>query len=151
MVTGNSADSWGPDWEVGVRVWVERAGQAILGKGRLELLEGIDRWRSISEAARQLGISYRHAWLMIQDINQAAGEPLVATATGGIQGGGAQLTPKGQKALAIFRQLQDQLHETAASLLARCIQAPQTASVHVAAAVSLEEVLGRLVTAYALR
>ena len=63
------------DWTVGLRVWVERAGQAILGKGRLELLESIERWQSISEAARQMRMSYRHAWLLVQSVNEAAGEP----------------------------------------------------------------------------
>jgi molybdate transport system substrate-binding protein len=143
--------SWGQDWTVGVRVWVERAGQAVLGKGRLELLEGIDRWHSISEAARQLRMSYRHAWLLVQSINEAAGEPLVAAATGGSHGGGARLTPLGRRAVAVFRELQEQLHQTAAALLPRLVQPPETASVHVAAAVSLEEVIGQLLTDYALR
>ena len=66
--------SWGSDWTVGFRVWVERAGRAILGKGRLELLEAIDRWHSISAAARQIGMSYRRAWLLVQSVNEAAGE-----------------------------------------------------------------------------
>jgi hypothetical protein len=54
--------SWGEGWTIGLRVWIERAGQAILGQGRAELLDGIERWHSISAAARQLGMSYRHAW-----------------------------------------------------------------------------------------
>src|SRR5207302_7229912 len=61
-----SMGGWSSDWSVGIRIWVERAGQAILGKGRLELLEGIDHWRSISAAARQMGMSYRRAWLLVQ-------------------------------------------------------------------------------------
>ena len=65
--------SWGGDWEVGLRAWVERDGHVILGKGRLELLEAIDRWHSISAAARQIGMSYRHAWLLVQGVNEAAG------------------------------------------------------------------------------
>src|SRR5437899_12946567 len=109
--------SWGSDWHVGIRVWVERQGQAVLGEGRLELLEWIDRCHSISEAARQMGVSYRHAWVMVQAINEAAGEALVTAATGGRHGGGAQLTARGRSAIALFRQLQDQLHRAAASLL----------------------------------
>src|SRR5204862_168053 len=49
--------------------------QAVLGPGRLELLVGIDRLHSISAAARQMGVSYRHAWQMGQRLNEAAGEP----------------------------------------------------------------------------
>ena len=142
--------SWMADWSVGLRVWVERAGEAVLGQGRLELLEGIDRCHSISAAARQMGVSYRHAWMLVQEVNQAAGEPLVVSATGGRQGGGARLTPRGRMAVAVFRALQEQLRRTAASLLPRLVPNP-AACVHVAAAVSLEEVLEQLLTDYALR
>jgi molybdate transport system regulatory protein len=51
---------------------VERAGQAVLGPGRLKLLESINRCHSISAAARQMGMSYRHAWVLVQAINRAA-------------------------------------------------------------------------------
>src|SRR5437763_10963501 len=111
------AASWSSDWTVGVRVWVENAGRALLGKGRVELLEGIERWRSISAAARQMGMSYRRAWLLVQSINQAAGEPLVEAVTGGSQGGGAALTPRGRVAVSVFRDLQRQVHQTAAVLM----------------------------------
>lgn len=149
-----SADdhAWKKDWTIGLRIWVERQGRAILGKGRLELLEGIDRWHSISAAARQMGMSYRRAWLLVQSINEAAGEPLVAAAVGGAHGGGAQLTPHGRMALVVFRELQDQLRMSAASIVARLAQDPATTPrVHVAAAASLEEVLGQLLADYALR
>jgi molybdate transport system substrate-binding protein len=143
--------SWGGDWTVGVRVWVERHGHAVLGKGRLELLEGIDRWHSISAAARQMRMSYRRAWLLVQSINEAAGAPLVVAATGGMHGGGARLTPLGRQAVAGFRTLQDHLRREAASFLTRLAHSPGSAAVHVAASVSLEEVLGQLLTDYALR
>jgi molybdenum ABC transporter molybdate-binding protein len=143
--------SWGSDWHVGVRVWVERQGKAVLGEGRLELLEWIDRCHSISEAARQMGISYRHAWVMVQAVNDAAGEPFVTAATGGRHGGGARLTTRGRSALALFRQLQDQLHRSAAQLLPRLLPGSAAGQIHIAAAVSLEEVLGQLVTDYTLR
>jgi molybdate transport system substrate-binding protein len=142
--------SWGEGWSAGLRVWVERAGQAILGEGRLELLEGIERWGSITQAARHAGISYRHAWLTVQSINNAAREPLVEAATGGTGGGGASLTVRGKWAVAVFREFQDRLRLTAAGLLTRLIQPPQAPSVHVAAAVSLEDVLGQVLADFAL-
>jgi molybdenum ABC transporter molybdate-binding protein len=142
--------SWGRDWTVGLRVWGERAGRAVLGKGRLDLLEGIDRFRSISAAARQMGMSYRRAWLLVQRINEAAGAPLVEAATGGSHGGGARLTPFGRQAVATFHELDTHLRQAAATLLPRLVQAPAAAGVHVAAAVSLEEVLGQLLADFAL-
>lgn len=142
---------WQSDWSVGVRVWLERARRAVLGEGRLALLEGIDRTRSISAAARQMGMSYRRAWLLVQEINEAAGHPLVAATTGGLHGGGARLTPSGRQAIALFRQLRDQVHQTAASLLPRLVQRPGAPGVHVVAAASLEEVISQLVAAFALK
>ena len=141
---------WDNDWSVGVRVWVERAGRAVLGEGRLELLEGIERWHSISEAARRIRMSYRHAWLLVQDMNEAAGESLVTAATGGKRGGGATLTARGAWAIAAFRDLQEQVHRTTAAIAPRMRESALTASIHVAAAVSLEEVLEQLLADYAL-
>ena len=140
------------EWTVGVRLWVERAGQAILGKGRLELLEGIGRWHSISEAARQMKMSYRHAWLLVQSINEAAGEPLVVSSTGGTHGGGARLTALGQWTVTMFRGLQEDIPKLAAAHFPPSFSSDsEPAGIHVAASVSLEEVLGQLVADYALR
>jgi molybdenum ABC transporter molybdate-binding protein len=145
--TGERPD-WEAGWSVGVRAWVEHAGQAVLGSDQLQLLEAIDRQRSISAAARALGIPYRRAWELVQGMNAAAGEPLVTTATGGVHGGGAQLTPRGSWVMAAFRQAQGKLQQTAADLVPHCIE-PATPTLHVLAAVSLEEVLGQLLTDFA--
>ena len=87
--------SWGEGWGIGLHVWIERAGQSILGPGRLELLESIDRHHSVGAAARMIGMSYRRAWELVQSINEGAGEPLVTAETGGVHGGGAQLDASG--------------------------------------------------------
>jgi molybdate transport system substrate-binding protein len=144
---GGRADT-AEDWGVGLQVWVERAGRPVLGPEQLQILEAIDRHCSISAAARAIGIPYRRAWELVQGLNEAAGEPLVTTATGGIQGGGAQLTPLGRWAVAGFRRLQDNLPRTAASLVPH-LSEPAAVTLHVVAAVSLEEVLGPLLTDFA--
>src|SRR5262249_38409206 len=115
-----------------------------------QLLEGIDRWHSISAAARQMGMSYRRAWLLVQQINAAAGQPLVIATTGGRHGGGTQLTPQGRWVMRLFGQLQQQVRQTADSLWPRLADGSGT-TMHVAAAVSLEEVLGQLLADYARR
>ena len=124
---------------------------AVLGGGRLELLEEIDRCHSISAAARRIGISYRHAWVMVQEVNRAAGELMVEAATGGRNGGGAQLTPHGRQAVAAFRDLQERLRLSASLLRPRLPPDPAAACVRVAAAVSLEEVLEQLLADYGAR
>jgi molybdenum ABC transporter molybdate-binding protein len=138
----------GEGWGVRLRVWVERAGQSVIGPEQLEILEAIDHSSSISAAARELGIPYRRAWELVQGMNEAAGEPLVTTATGGVQGGGAQLTLLGRWAMTGFRKLQGNLGQTAASLGPQLSEQTPSA-LHVVAAVSLEEVLGQLLTDFA--
>ena len=92
-------------WGLKVRVWVERGGRRVLGPGRVELLEHIDRHRSISAAARQMNMSYRRAWSLVQDMNEAAGVALVEASPGGSGGGGASLTPHGHQAVRLYREL----------------------------------------------
>lgn len=96
-----------PGWGVRVRVWVERDGRKVLGPGRVELLTLIDQHHSISAAARHMGMSYRRAWTLVRDINEAAGEPLVSASTGGSGGGGADLTTRGREAVVLYHQLCD--------------------------------------------
>jgi molybdate transport system regulatory protein len=93
-------------------------GKAALTEAGADLLEQISISGSLSEAARQLHYSYRWAWLTVNAMNRAWGEPLVTTATGGKKGGGARLTELGTKVLAAYRHLQielehflDQQHE----------------------------------------
>lgn len=151
---GTPADSPAPRadqleaWGVRLRVWMERAGKSVVGAEQLRVLEAIDRHGGISAAARATGIPYRRMWELVRGMNEAAGEPLVATATGGVRGGGASLTPLGHWAMAGFRTLQGSLHQTAARLAPQL--SPQTtAGLHVVAAVSLEEVLGQLINEFA--
>ncbi len=139
---------WMKDWKVGVRLWMERAGEAILGPGRLELLKAIDNCHSISAAARQLGMSYRRAWLLVDSINRAAGEEMVRRQTGGRDGGGAELTARAHAAIAAYDALQARVQQTAASVLP--VPASDTSVVHVAAAASLEDVLHCLLADFAL-
>jgi molybdate transport system substrate-binding protein len=141
----------GPDdWQVRVGVWVERQGQTVLADGRLELLEGIERCKSISGAARELGVSFRHAWATVRLINEAAGEALVTASTGGNNGGGATLTERGRLAVSLCRALRERLQQAADAMLPGLLPAAGQAVIHVAAAVNLEEVLDALATDYAL-
>lgn len=145
----NQGQEWMNDWTVGVRLWLERGGEAILGPGRLELLEAIARCHSISAAARDLGMSYRRAWLLVDSINRAAGDELVRRQTGGSHGGGAELTERGHAAIRVYRELQARVRQTASTPL----PAPPSSSssiVHVAAAASLENLLHCLIADFAI-
>lgn len=90
----------------GPRLRVLLGASIAIGPGRAELLEAIGRTGSISAAAREMGMSYRRAWLLVEATNAAFVAPLVSTATGGSGGGGAQLTDFGRMALDRYRQME---------------------------------------------
>ena len=84
-----------------------------IGPGKIALLEGIRATGSISAAARKLDMSYRRAWLLVEQINAALRAPAVAAATGGRQGGGAALTPTGEQVVALYRTIERAAHASA--------------------------------------
>lgn len=75
-----------------------------LGPGKVRLLEEIGRHGSISAAGRALGMSYRRAWLLVDEVNRSFREPAVATQLGGPGGGGAALTDWGRELVALYRE-----------------------------------------------
>lgn len=111
--------NWTTDLGIGFRIWIERRGKPVLGKGRVELLAAIGRTASISAAAREMKMSYRHAWNMVQEINERAGAPLVEAAVGGKKGGGATLTEQGRRAVRLFQELQAKIAEASAAMFER--------------------------------
>ncbi|CAN0584811.1 unnamed protein product, partial [Laminaria digitata] len=78
-----------------------------IGPGKAELLGLIDEPGSISAAAREMGMSYRRAWTLVETMNTSFREPLVAAATGGKGGGGATVTDFGREALKRYRAMED--------------------------------------------
>lgn len=84
------------------------AGPVIaFGPGKATLLAAIERTGSISAAAREMGMSYRRAWLLVDEMNRSFRQPLVETAAGGHGGGGAHVTQFGQDVLHRYRQMED--------------------------------------------
>ncbi|MFC3208470.1 MAG: winged helix-turn-helix domain-containing protein [Mesorhizobium sp.] len=77
-----------------------------VGPGKIELLEQIATFGSISAAARSMEMSYKHAWDLVEDMNRVFGKSLVAAQTGGRKGGGAQLTPLGLAVVSRFRAIE---------------------------------------------
>lgn len=77
-----------------------------MGPGKAALLEAIDRTGSISAAARDLEMSYRRAWLLVDTMNQCFKQPLVSTETGGQRGGGAHITEFGHDVLRRYLEME---------------------------------------------
>jgi len=85
---------------------IDLAGGDRIGPGKIALLEAIGATGSISAAARQLGMSYRRAWLLVEEVNAALRQPAVDAATGGRHGGGAVLTAVGRRIIAHYRAIE---------------------------------------------
>src|SRR5215469_5855188 len=78
-----------------------------IGPGKVKLLELIDSTGSISAAGRKMGMSYRRAWLLVDDLNRCFREPLVAAQVGGVKGGGASLTAFGRGVVEHYRAIEE--------------------------------------------
>jgi len=99
------------------KIWLERRGKPILGKGGAEILEQLEREESISKAAEKLGMSYRYVWNYLQKIEKAIGEPVMDTFRGGRSGGGgARLTELGKSLLVEYRRVEGYLNEVLADV-----------------------------------
>lgn len=89
-----------------LKLRLQYAGEIAIGPGKADLLSAIAQAGSISGAARNMNMSYRRAWLLVDVMNRCFSAPLVLSAAGGSHGGGAQLTETGVLVLAQFRQME---------------------------------------------
>jgi molybdate transport system regulatory protein len=85
---------------------IDLAPDRRIGPGKIKLLENIAALGSIAAGGRALGMSYRHAWLLIDELNAMFREPVVVSRTGGAKGGGAILTPLGLSIVARYRAIE---------------------------------------------
>jgi len=88
------------------RVRILMADGMVLGPGKVDLLEAIGRTGSISAAGRELGMSYRRAWLLVDALNHMFPNALVTASPGGSRGGGAKLTDYGRGVAAAYRRVE---------------------------------------------
>jgi molybdate transport system regulatory protein len=94
------------------RFWlVNGQSEGYIGIGRIKLLENIQLYGSINRAAKEMGMSYKKAWKLIEDMNQLSDKPLVISEKGGKSGGGTQVTELGLRYIAYFRGLEQRLTE----------------------------------------
>ena len=96
-----------------ISVRVDLASSGRLGPGKIDLLEAIEETGSISGAGRSMKMSYRRAWLLVDDLNPMFRQPLVEASTGGANGGGAHLTPMGREVVAHYRAIESKAMKAA--------------------------------------
>ena len=93
-----------PNLKPQIRILFRKA--IAMGPGKADLLRAIDQTGSISAAARQMEMSYRRAWLLVDTMNQAFKSPVVVTLTGGKAGGGAAVTEFGKEVLRRYSDME---------------------------------------------
>jgi molybdate transport system regulatory protein len=100
-----------------VRFRIDFAEHAEVGPGKIQLLEAIRHSGSLSQAARDLGMSYRRAWMLIASLNASFNKPVTRSSAGGRGGGGAALTRFGAQLIASYRRLDKEISALAARRL----------------------------------
>ena len=99
--------------DVSVSFRVDFSPECAIGPGKIALLENISSTGSLSEAARRLRMSYRRAWLLLEDLNTSFQQPVARMSVGGRGGGGASLTEFGTELVAAYRSLEAQIRKRA--------------------------------------
>ena len=94
-----------------VKCWIEVDDNRFFGPGRAELLELIVLHGSVSKASKAMGMSYKKAWDMVNDLNSRSPEPFVILQKGGKKGGSAVLTTFGKQFLNRYKDLDEQIKE----------------------------------------
>ncbi len=92
--------------DVRFRMRVVQDGTIALGPGKVSLLEAVRDHGSISAAARSLNMSYRRAWLLMDELNRALESPATVSEHGGQSGGGSTLTPVGEEIIRLYRGIE---------------------------------------------
>jgi molybdate transport system regulatory protein len=88
------------------RIRVLRGDAIAVGPGKVALLEAVDATGSITAAAKALGMSYRRAWLLVDELNRSLRTPAVESAKGGERGGASTLTPIGRRLVGLYRRIE---------------------------------------------
>ena len=95
---------------------------ARIGPGKARLLECIRDTGSISAAARDMRMSYKRAWVLLDSMNRAFDEPVITASPGGVKGGGASLTAFGAEVLERYLRIHDRAAATARDDLAALLR-----------------------------
>jgi molybdate transport system regulatory protein len=105
------------------------AGEAIfVGPGKIALLEAIRDTRSITAAAKSMGMSYRRAWMLVDEVNGSLASAAVQSAIGGERGGGSTLTALGAELVDVYRRIESTAARACANDLARLLELATPAS-----------------------
>lgn len=109
--------------KVAYKVWLDNDGKAF-GEGPYELLKHIEKTGSLHQAAIQMGMSYRKAWLTIRASEKRLGFPLLERTVGGLSGGGSQLTPPGRRFMTKYERFRKEVTQVVEAIYQKHFGAP---------------------------
>jgi molybdate transport system regulatory protein len=104
--------------EARFRMRITKGETIAIGPGKVSLLEAVREHGSISAAARSLDMSYRRAWLLIDELNRSLQSPATISEQGGQSGGGCVLTPVGEQIVRLYREVEHIAGEACAERIA---------------------------------
>jgi molybdate transport system regulatory protein len=108
--------------ELTFRIRINKGDDIAVGPGKIALLEAVVACGSITAAAKKLDMSYRRAWLLIDDMNRSFHAPVVETAKGGRMGGSTVVTPLGEEVIRRYRAIESIAGASARSEIASLLK-----------------------------
>lgn len=102
-----------------IRPRVRFGNSVLIGPGKVELLRAVAEQGSISGAARSLGMGYKRAWSLLDELQRSIPTPIIKTAAGGSKGGGAAVTAAGLALLKHYDELEGACRDAAGPALAK--------------------------------
>lgn len=91
---------------ISLKLKIQLGEHSFFGPGKIYLLETIIKTGSISSAAKEIGMSYRKAWKLVNDLNKLSKKKLVITNTGGKGVGGAKISEYGKLLINLYRRIE---------------------------------------------
>lgn len=107
------------DLDVRFRLRVRQGQTIAIGPGKIDLLQAVKACGSISAAARSLNMSYRRAWMLLDELNASLSSPATVSEQGGSKGGGSVLTPVGEELIDVYRAIERQASQACATNIER--------------------------------
>ncbi|MCO5269941.1 MAG: LysR family transcriptional regulator [Brumimicrobium sp.] len=90
------------NFQIECKIWIKSNNESFLGQGRIDLLRNIEKFGSISKAAKEMKMSYKKAWGLVNSMNSNFTKPLVIGEAGGVNGGGSCLSKTGKHLVHIY-------------------------------------------------
>lgn len=112
--------------EIGSKIWLEKNGEKIFGKGPALLLLKVDELGSIRKAAFAMDMSYTKAWRLIVNLEEALGTPILEKRIGGADGGSSTLTAEAKALVERYTRMESEISHAMDLIFRKHFKDPET-------------------------